>query len=188
MCFVLWLNSGMPHTWVCFFFSFSCLSVCIISPTILLILYPTRLFRKCVSCCGFRRWHALHMFVESFQGQYKDGTNGTHDFRMFSALFLILRILVLLSLVVRCHHAWISLLIGCLFCVVASCFYATIRPYKSNLSNNGYLDVRFVGNAVIGISYWNNILWGTNFHIFCCGNIAAVRCSTHGTDMFWQRK
>ena len=70
------------------------LVIFIICPTILLILYPTRLFRRCVSCCGFRRWHALHMFVESFQGQYKDGTNGTRDFRMVSASFLILRILI----------------------------------------------------------------------------------------------
>ena len=37
------------------------LVIFIICPTILLILYPTRLFRKCVSCCGFRRWHALHV-------------------------------------------------------------------------------------------------------------------------------
>ena len=68
----------------------SAIAVCvlvifIICPTILLILYPTRLFRRCVSCCGFRRWHALHMFVESFQGEYKDGTNGTRDFRMLSS-------------------------------------------------------------------------------------------------------
>ena len=35
------------------------------------------------------------MFVESFQGQYKDGTNGTRDFTMVSASFLILRILIL---------------------------------------------------------------------------------------------
>jgi len=33
--------------------------------------------------------------VESFQGQYKDGSNGTHDFTMVSASFLILRILIL---------------------------------------------------------------------------------------------
>ena len=36
--------------------------------------------------------HALHMVVESFQGQYKDGSNGTWDFRMVSASFLILDI------------------------------------------------------------------------------------------------
>ena len=47
---------------------FSAIAYCvlvifIICPTILLILYPTRLFRRCFSCCVFRRWHALHMFV-----------------------------------------------------------------------------------------------------------------------------
>jgi len=77
-------------------------SICIVLmfiafPTVLLILYPTRIFRKCITCCGFRRWHALHTFMEAFQGQYKDGTNGTRDFRIGSALYLILRIAVLLS-------------------------------------------------------------------------------------------
>ena len=37
------------------------LAIFIIYPTILFILYPTRLFRKCVLCCGFRRWHAVHV-------------------------------------------------------------------------------------------------------------------------------
>ena len=82
---------------------FCVLVIFIICPTILLILYPTRLFRRCVSCCVFRRWHALHMFVESFHGQYKDGTNGTRDFRMVSASFLILRISTLL-LFLNHHH------------------------------------------------------------------------------------
>ena len=30
--------------------------------------------------------------MEAFQGQYKDGTNGTWDFRIVSALYLIVRI------------------------------------------------------------------------------------------------
>ena len=49
------------------------------------------------------RWHALHMFVESFQGQYKDGTNGTREFRTIFASFLILRILILF-LLLNHHH------------------------------------------------------------------------------------
>ena len=84
------------------YYVFVAIAVCVLVifiafPTVLLIVYPTRLFRKWASCCGFQRWHALHMFVESFQGQYKDGTNGTRDFRMVSAFFLILRILIVAS-------------------------------------------------------------------------------------------
>ena len=115
--------------------SYLCLgSVYIVSPTILLILYPTRLFRKCVSCCGFRRWHALHMFVESFQGQYKDGTNGTHDFRMVSASFLIFRILIVSLFANRHYSSYISIL-HCLLLACASCFYALTRPYITNYAN-----------------------------------------------------
>jgi len=79
---------------------FLVVSICVVLVfiAVLLILYPTRIFMKCVTCFRFRRWHALHTFMEAFQGQYKDGTNGTRDFRMVSALYLIFRIGVLYSL------------------------------------------------------------------------------------------
>ena len=128
------------------------LVIFIISPTILLILYPTRLFRKCVSCCGFRRWHALHMFVESFQGQYKDGTNNTRDFRMVSASFLILRILILFLF--TNHHRTVSrtselqgVLIAC-----ASCFHAITRPYKLNFMNNVDIVILFLLEILIFVT------------------------------------
>ena len=109
----------------------------VISPTLLLILYPTRLFRWLVSCCGFRRWHALHTFVESFQWQYKDGTNGTRDFRMVSALFLILRIMIIAASFLNNHYPTSgSPTLQCVLFASASCFYAVVRPYKSNFSNN----------------------------------------------------
>ena len=107
------------------------LVIFILSPTILLILYPTRLFRRCVVCCRFRRWHALHMFVESFQGQYKDGTNGTRDFRMVSASFLILRTLIITTFLNRNYYnSTSSYQIGMF--ASFSCFYAIARPYKLN--------------------------------------------------------
>ena len=126
------------HTQECTIFSAigGCvLVIFIICPTILLILYPTRLFRKCVSNCEFRRWHALHMFVESFQGQYKDGTNGAHDFRMVSASFLVLRIMILAFFLN--HHRLLSdtsILQGAVF-ACASSMHAVTRPYKLNFMN-----------------------------------------------------
>ena len=133
---------------------FSAIAVCvlvifIICPTILLILYPTRLFRRCVSCWGFRRWHVLHMFVESFQGQYKDGTNGTHDFRMVSASFLILRIVVMFSFVN--HHRLLShtsILQGAFF-ACASSIHAITRPYKLNFMNNVDIIILFLLEILI---------------------------------------
>ena len=122
----------------------------IIFPTTLLILYPTRMFR-CVTCCSFRRWHVLHMFVASFQGQYKDGTNGTFDFRMVSASFLILRILTMTSFLASIFFknqvtSYSAAELQCTLFVGASILYAVVRPYKSNLSSNiDYLILALLG-------------------------------------------
>ena len=125
--------------------------VFIIFPAILLIVYPTRLFRRCVSCCGFRRWHALHMFVESFQGQYKDGTNGTHDFRMVSATFLILRMVMLFLFLNRHNYTWISS--GqCLLLAGVSCFYAITRPYKLNFMNGIDIVILFLLEVLMTVA------------------------------------
>ena len=123
---------------------FAVVSICIllvfiVLPTLLLILYPTRIFRKCVTCCQFRRWHALHTFLEAFQGQYKDGTNGTRDFRMVSALYLVFRIAVLFGFsgnhdMSSFNHAYIWLATAVAF-VCTLLFFAIVRPYKVNNRN-----------------------------------------------------
>ena len=63
----------------------------VVIPIIVLLLYPVRLFRKCLFfiCCKDLR--CVQSFVDTFQGHYKDGTNGTHDFRALASLSLILR-------------------------------------------------------------------------------------------------
>ena len=146
-CFLYYDTTVECHTLEYTIFSaiaYLVLVIFIICPTILLILYPTRLFRKCMSCCIFRWWHALHMFVESFQGQYKDGTNSTCDFRMVSASFLILRILILF-LSTNHHHlpAHTMEMQGALF-ACASCIYAITRPYKLNFMNNVDIVILFL--------------------------------------------
>ena len=76
------------------------------------------------------------MFVESFQGQYKDGTNGNRDFRMVSVSFLVLRILTVASFI-NCYHSDLSpSAMQCALFVSATCLYAVLRPYKSNSKNN----------------------------------------------------
>ena len=76
------------------------------------------------------------MFVESFQGQYKDGTNGTYDFRMVSALFLIFRTLILASFLHQHYSLLFSSGVQCILFVGGSCLYAVLKPYKSHFGNN----------------------------------------------------
>ena len=71
------------------------LLVFVLFPLLLLLLYPMRCFQRCLGCLGVR-WHALPIFIDAFQGCYKDGTNGTRDCRFYAAAFLFSRILLFL--------------------------------------------------------------------------------------------
>ena len=125
------LYSGTFH--ICHY-GFLCTGNFILTPTILLIVYPTRLFRRCIECCRFRRWHALHMFVESFQGQYKDGTNGARDLWMVSASFLILRMLILASFLP--HHKidfYPPIKLQCTLLIIATGFYSYCKTLQVKL-------------------------------------------------------
>ena len=121
---------------------FAAISICvglvfIAFPTLLLILYPTRIFRKCIACCGFRRWYALHTFIDAFQRQYKDGANGTRAFGIVSALYFIFRIgtfLAPLSNHDSGNHTYVWLA-AALILASTSLFFAILKPYKVNYLN-----------------------------------------------------
>ena len=63
-------------------------------PTVVLVLYPLRFFQT-FSTYASINWCFIHVFVDSFQGCYKDGTDpGTFDCRWFSVLMLLTRSLL----------------------------------------------------------------------------------------------
>ena len=72
--------------------TFSAFFIFIILPTFFLALYPTRLFRKLVNMLGFQRWDILAQIMDIFQGWYKNGSNGTRDYRPVASLYFLLRI------------------------------------------------------------------------------------------------
>lgn len=122
-------------------------------PLLLLLLYPTKLFKKTLEKCGFRQWHLLNNFMDTFQGWYKDGTEGTRDYRWVSSLYFILRI----GFVGQCLATTMSknpnqlfwILPGVIF-IATSVFFTTVRPYKVSWMNN--IDGAVL--AVLGINFF----------------------------------
>ena len=110
----------------------SVLTTYIVLPVLILLLYPTRLFQRCIGCYR-RRWHALDAFVDAFQGHYRDGTNGTPDCRYFSGLYLIFRILTIAT------DAVPSTIYGQVYRFTcyssASLFFGLLQPYKESWIN-----------------------------------------------------
>ena len=106
-------------------------------PPILLIAYPSKVFRKCLARTILNNWQPLHMFVEKFQGDYKDGTQGTYDYRFLSGIYLLFRI----YLAVQFHssiylnggfYTWNDASILFFF---PTLFLALVQPYKKRYMN-----------------------------------------------------
>ena len=95
-------------------------------------LYPMRSFQRCLGYCTRIRWQFLHTFADAFQGCYKNGTNGTRDYRYFAGLYLLFRIVLLAALISPMAYMWLILV---LFPVVVSLSFSLFRPYKTNFFN-----------------------------------------------------
>ena len=90
---------------------------------------PMRSFQRCLGYCTRIRWQFLHTFADAFQGCYKNGTNGTRDYRYFTGLYLMV---LLVILIFPLAYTWLILIP---FPVAASLLFAYFRPYKNNFFN-----------------------------------------------------
>ena len=96
-------------------------------PILLLCLYPCHCFQRFLN-----RYHlssqTLHTFMDTFQGSFKDGTNGTKDCRYFAAVYLMTRVVLYLSIEFSNTSFITSTLSGVLLVVIV--LLATFQPYK----------------------------------------------------------
>ena len=116
--------------------SMSIIVLFIILPPILLCFYPTKMFRNCLRCMGFKRWDILHLIMDIFQGWFKDGTENSLDYRCFSSLYMLLRLAlafaIIPSLFDTYHHVWV---ISALLHVGVGVMYFIIQPYRRKWMN-----------------------------------------------------
>ena len=108
----------------------------VVLPPALLLLYPTKCFKYCLERCRFRHWNSLSIFMDVFQGWYKDGTDGTYDYRAFSALYMVFRccfasefILVMLFQYDTSVNS-IQWTLPSVIHIGLGCFYLIVKPYK----------------------------------------------------------
>ena len=112
----------------------------IIFPILLLILYPMRCFQQCLGCYRVR-WHALRMFIDAFQGCYKDGTNGTRDCRYFAVVYLFLRPLLLVLFAVTLNAIFYGL--AGLVLIGVAMFTVIVQPYRAEFAAYNIIDPVF---------------------------------------------
>ena len=101
-------------------------------PILLLCLYPCRSFHRCLNRYNLSL-QALHIFMDTFQGSYKDGTNGTKDYRYFAAGDFVLRVAVYVSLIGQMLFLkyWITFMVMLAFLGA----FTICRPFKHDRHN-----------------------------------------------------
>ena len=111
------------------------LFIFIILPLLLLCLYPCLCFQKVLNACKLR-CQALHIFMDAFQGCYKNGTDGTRDCRYFSAMYLLVRMSFFTVFAITLSR---SVYVGCFFVGVIFTLFAIlftiVQPYKMPVYN-----------------------------------------------------
>lgn len=119
----------------------SVILIFVVLPPLLLLLYPTRLFRRCLTCCGFKRWDILHLVMDTFQGWYNDGTEGTYDYRPLSSLYMIMRVAIamyyiaLIAILDVVQHSTLGFVVG-ISHVFLGIVFLIVNPYKRKWMNN----------------------------------------------------
>ena len=94
--------------------------------------------------------------MDAFQGCYKNGTDGTRDYRYFAGLYLLFRYLVFSSLLSFIHSGKQG---EVLFLVVFSFSFALCRPYKNSCFN--VVDCLFHAILALGVF----LLFTSDFHV-----------------------
>ena len=118
------------------------LFVFVLTPVVLLLLYPFRWFQKLLNVFPFR-WYILHTFMDSFYGCYKNGTEpGTRDCRWFVSLFYIVRILIFLIALFTLNSMYF--IMGSMCLVLFAILMMNIRPFKTNFSYYTDINVIFI--------------------------------------------
>ena len=115
----------------------SVLTIFVIFPTLLMILYPFRWFQKALNLLPVR-WYILHTFVDLFQGCYKDGTEpGTHDCRWCASIHFLTIYLLLAVGKFEINTTFFPL--ASIVLVSVALLFVTVQPFKQTVNHYTYI-------------------------------------------------
>ena len=127
-------------------------------PSLLLCVYPTRLYKYISRFLKVRKRLAITAFAEALHNCFKDGLNGTRDYRALAGWFMLAGIQrpITCNLVKKGYGSQYTN--GFLF-ICLSLVVSYLRPCKSGIANFS-LSYHFMvsGILTIAVGLWNNDL------------------------------
>ena len=120
-------------------------------PTILLLLYPCRCCQRFLTRCSCLHFQFLRFLMDSFLGSYKDGTNGTHDYRYFASIFLLFRI----AISIEYGLSYFNFLTGVLLtCSLLATLIAVAQPYNKKYATFNRFDPLMILFLVFWLAFF----------------------------------
>ena len=105
-------------------------------PSLLLCLYPTRLYRYLSKFLSARKQLAITAFAEALHSCFKDGLNGTRDYRAFAGATLFLALLFgAIDYFSERLFGDIPRIVEIVFWMILACIVSYMKPCKSAVAN-----------------------------------------------------
>ena len=130
-------------------------------PSLLLCIYPTRVYRYLSRFLSARKRLAITAFAEALHSCFKDGLNGTRDYRALAGgtIFVVL----LSSLTDRCFKyifdASVSKFVETMVCMTLASVVTYLKPCKSAVANFSLgFHMILIGILISAINLWEHDL------------------------------
>ena len=142
------------------------------------ILYPMKWFQVFLNKCHLNS-PGLRMFMECFQGYYRDRSDGGWDCRWYAAVYPILRIVG--SVVYTLIHSKVYFLFFLLILMGVVAIILVTRPYKTKYDFYNQLDALLLMSVVVfcaSVMIYNTSIDWFAVHPAVFGAIGVMVCST----------
>ena len=112
-------------------------SIITIIPSVVLCIYPTRVYRHLSGCMSARKQLAITAFVEALHSCFKDGLNGTRDHRALagSVVFLVMLVSSLNFVSSLVFVKNVSFIFTIMMWMILVCAVSYVKPCKSTVAN-----------------------------------------------------
>lgn len=101
-------------------------------PMMLLFVYPLKRFQCLLNRLNLNS-NSLRTFIDVFQGSFKDGTNGTRDYRFFSGFLLLIKFMFCATFWMTHTNVYYS--VASVWILVYCSLVASCKPYKKMRDN-----------------------------------------------------
>ena len=127
-------------------------------PSLLYIIHPTRIYEYFSRCISARKRLAITAFTEALQACFKDGLNGTRDYRALPGLIPVFPVVYFVSNeILIIGFGWSPAVASGFFAMFTGCVFFYLEPFKQAIGNiSTGLHFVLLGILSLIVDWWLN--------------------------------